>query len=111
MTLAGDLGFVQPSVDERDPPQGRLDVPTPAAFMAPCTISAPNVRYGLPEASVGLNSRFVEACSSSRNGDGTLTVASRLSGPQHTYAELQERGLRRWYELNDGAVSPSRPGM
>jgi len=64
----------------------------------------------LLEASVGLNSRFVDACSASQKVDGTRTVASRLSGPQHVNAELQCCGRSLWYEFTDGAVRPSRPG-
>ena len=52
-------------------------------------MSPPNARYGLLDASVGLNSRFVDACSASQKVEGTRTVASRLSGPQHVNAELQ----------------------
>ena len=67
--------------------------------------------YGLQLASDGLNSRLVDGSSSPQNVDGTRTVASRLSGPQHTNAELQCCGRSRRNELNDGAVSASRAGV
>jgi hypothetical protein len=55
----------------------------------PAAIRPPNARYGFADASAGLYSRFVDAASEPQNADGTRTVASRLSGPQHVNAELQ----------------------
>src|SRR2546425_7455050 len=77
---------------------------------SPDAIRPPSARYGLHEVSIGFSSRFVEAASRPQKVDGTRMDASRLSGPQHTYAEDQKCGWRRRYELNDGAVSPRSPG-
>src|SRR5213080_1591984 len=68
----------------------------------PAAISPPKARYGLQDASIGLYSRLAEAISWPQNVEGTRTAASRLSGPQHTYAELQCSGRRRWKELSVG---------
>ena len=43
--------------------------------------------------------------------EGTRTVASRLSGPQQTNAELQCCGSSRWNEFTEGAVKASRAGV
>jgi hypothetical protein len=67
--------------------------------------------YGLQLASAGLYSRLVEGSSNPQNVDGTRTVASRLSGPQQTNAELQCCGSSRRKELNDGAVRASSAGV
>src|SRR5438477_9731082 len=76
----------------------------------PAATIAPRARYGFAEPSTALTSMLVLASTRPRNGDATRTAASRLSGPQHVYAELHMLGASRRYEFTDGQVTASSPG-
>src|SRR5947207_8764743 len=76
----------------------------------PAATIAPSARYGLAEPSTALISMLVLASTRPLNGEATRTAASRLSGPQHVYAELHVLGARRRYELTLGHVSARNAG-
>src|SRR3989442_4569912 len=76
----------------------------------PAATIAPSARYGFAEPSTGLISMFVVASTLPLNGEATRTAASRLSGPQHVYAELHMFGFNLRYELTLGHVTASKAG-
>src|SRR6266568_2311537 len=77
---------------------------------SPAATIAPNARYGLADPSTALISTFVLASTRPLNVDGIRTAASRLSTPQHVYAELHMFGASREYEFTLGQVTASSAG-